>query len=150
MRIEFPRRQLLVLAAGTAMFGVAWRASRAKGNEIDNALEQVLNGRTLREGRIILDLPEVAENGHTVPLRIEVDSAMTDEDFVRAVHIFADDNPLPNVATFRFTPASGRAHVSTRMRLARSQNVLCLAEMGSGEVYISSRAVDVVIGGCGA
>ena len=74
---------------------------------------------------------------------------MTAEDYVKAVHIYADGNPVPNVATFRFSPESGKARVSTRMRMRKSQNIVAVAEMSDGSVYMGKKAVKVTIGGCG-
>jgi len=109
----------------------------------------ILGDRTAEEGRIALELPEIAENGNTVPLTVSVESPMTADDYVTAVHVMTERNPAPEVATFRFTPQSGRATVSTRIRLAESQTVHAVAETSDGRVYSASRAVQVVIGGCG-
>jgi len=100
-------------------------------------------------GRVTIELPQIAENGRTVPVAVSVESPMTEKDYVKAVHIFAEKNPLPNVATFRFTPDSGRARAATRMRLAKTQNVVAVAEMSDGSVYMGRSAVKVTIGGCG-
>ena len=75
---------------------------------------------------------------------------MTVADHVKAVHILADDNPWPRVATFRFTPACGEAAIMTRIRLARSQEVVAVAELSDGLSHWTRRRVAVVIGGCGA
>ena len=100
-------------------------------------------------GRVTLELPQIAENGNTVPVALSVDSPMTDSDYVKAVHVFADKNPHPDVATFRFTPGSGNASIATRMRLAKTQNVIAVAEMSDGSVYMAKTEVKVTIGGCG-
>ena len=68
---------------------------------------------------------------------------------VKAVHVFADGNPLPGVVTYRFTPACGKAAASTRMRLAQTQNIVCVAEMSNGALYTAKANVKVTIGGCG-
>lgn len=112
-------------------------------------MAEIIGGRTVQEGRIALDLPEIAENGNTVPLTVQVDSPMTDDDHVRAVHVMAPRNPDPEVASFYFTPGNGRAVVSTRIRLAESQPVHAVAEMSDGSVYSTVREVEVTIGGCG-
>jgi len=84
-----------------------------------------------------------------VPVNVEVESPMTDKDYVKAVHILADGNPLPGVVTYKFTPACGKASASTRMRLAQTQNIVCVAEMSSGALYTTKANVKVTIGGCG-
>jgi sulfur-oxidizing protein SoxY len=100
----------------------------------------------------MLDMPELAENGNTVPFTVIVDSPMTEEDNVKAVHIIATANPQPGVATFHFTLLSGKASVAGRMRLAATQDIICIAELGgtrAGNFLMAKRTVKVTIGGCG-
>ena len=75
---------------------------------------------------------------------------MTDDDYVEAVMIVAEENPNPEVITFHFTPQSGVAYASTRMRLAKTQKVIAVAKTSNGSVFIDTRHIEVVIGGCGA
>ena len=137
----------LALITTTMLFGKAARAARP---EVEAAIADVLAGREAEERRIDLKLPEIAEDGHTVPLTVEVESPMTSDDHVTAVHIFADDNPHPVVTKMTFTPRSGEAVASTRIRLARTQTVRALAEMSDGSVFATARHVKVTIGGCGS
>jgi len=116
---------------------------------MDEAIKERIGDAGMQEGRITLDLPQIAENGNTVPLTVEIDSPMTDMDHVKAVHIFAEGNPLPRVASFYFSPKSGRARAATRIRLAKTQNVVAVAEMSDGSVYTTKTEVKVTIGGCG-
>jgi len=113
------------------------------------ALRKVLGTRTPEEARVALRLPNIAENGNAVPLTVTVESPMTPADHVRAVHVFADRNPSPEVASFRFTPAMGRASADTRIRLGETQDVIAVAEMSDGRVFIGRAEVKVTIGGCG-
>jgi sulfur-oxidizing protein SoxY len=69
---------------------------------------------------------------------------------VEAVLILAEQNPTPVVATLTFTPASGEAFASLRIRLSRSQTVTAFARMSDGAVFVDRRPVEVAIGGCGA
>jgi sulfur-oxidizing protein SoxY len=117
----------------------------------DEAIELVkrLTGRIPTESnRVRLDMPAVFPNGYTVPLSLEVDSPMTEADYVRHVRVLAPRNPLIEVADFRFTPRSGRARVSTRIRLAQPQNVLAVAEMSDGTFLLARTWVKVDINGC--
>ncbi len=147
------RRSLLIGlgAGGLAAVGMTLvpRAVLANPADVRMAIEERIGDKATKEGRISLELPQIAENGNTVPIAIEVDSPMTESDYVKAVHIFADENPLPNVATFRFTPRSGKARASTRIRLLKTQNVVAVAEMSDGSVYMASTEIKVTIGGCG-
>ena len=96
-----------------------------------------------------LELPQIAENGNTVPLSIEVESPMSNSDHVKAVHIFAEGNPAPEVASFHFSPANGIAKASVRIRLAQTQNVIAVAELSDGSILQATTEVKVTIGGCG-
>jgi len=148
----FTRRRFIALTGAAALAGVVGMpAAHADQKLLDEAMSKLLGGRTAGDGGdvIKLELPEIAENGNTVPLKFEVASPMTDDNYVSHVHVFADGNPRPDVASFHFTPASGKAAASTRMRLAKTQNIVAVAEMSDGKVLMTSKEVKVTIGGCG-
>jgi len=113
------------------------------------AIKKVVGDRKPIEGKITIDGPEIAENGNTVPVGFEVESKMSGGDMVKAVHIFAEGNPRPEVANFWFSDRSGAARGAFRMRMAKTQNIIALAEMADGKVYMGQRLVKVTIGGCG-
>ncbi len=136
----------VLAAAGVGLFGSIAKADKKMTME---AIEKIAAGRETQSGKITLELPQIAENGNTVPITVEVESPMTDSDHVKAVHIYAEGNPLPEVATFHFSPANGLAKASTRMRLAKTQNVVAVAEMSDGSLFQASTEVKVTIGGCG-
>lgn len=145
------RRDLLRATAGAAAGGsglAASRPARAAPGELPALLDKRAGGAGPEQGRIVLTLPEIAEDGSSVPLQVSVESPMTEADHVKVIHVFADGNPQPEVVSFRFTPASGRAAASTRIRLAKTQNVIALAETSDGSLYRTSREVQVTIGGC--
>jgi sulfur-oxidizing protein SoxY len=146
------REALISLGAGAvALVSLTMlpRAARADKAATDEAIKALIGDKSAQDGRITLDLPQIAENGNTVPIGVSVDSPMSEKDYVKAVHIVADGNPLPNVASFHFTPASGKASAATRMRLAKTQNVIAFAEMSDGSIYTAQATVKVTIGGCG-
>lgn len=147
------RRDLLATAAG-GVAGLALAGLPATGHaaagDVDALIKELAgDAEATPDERLVLDLPEIAENGNTVPLAVTVDSPMSEGDYVKAVHVFATDNPRPEVVTFRFTPQSGRAFASTRMRLAGTQDVVAIAELSDGSVLRATREVKVTIGGCG-
>jgi len=150
---DLSRRQLLIAAGhgGAVVATMTLLPSRLLADfpSIDEAIKSVTGDAIPAEGRVELTLPQIAENGNTVPIEISVDSPMSDTDYVKSVHIFADGNPNPNVATYHFTPASGEARLAARIRLAKTQNVIAIAEMSSGELYMAKSEVKVTIGGCG-
>jgi len=144
------RRRALQFAGLAALAAVlAPRMVHATEAQVADELKKLFGGKAMTEGKVKLDLPEIAENGLVVPLNVEVESPMTDADFVKSVHVFADGNPLPQVVTYQFTPQSGRAAASIRMRLAQTQNVIAVAEMSNGALYSAKAQVKVTIGGCG-
>ncbi len=145
------RRRFIVAAGAAALAGFSGiRVAHADQAMVDEAMMKLIGDRKPGDGTMIkLDLPEIAENGNTVPLKFEVESPMTGDDYVKSVHVFAEGNPRPDVASFHFTPASGKAAASTRMRLAKTQNVVAVAEMSDGKVYMAKKEVKVTIGGCG-
>jgi sulfur-oxidizing protein SoxY len=147
------RREVLLAGLGIA-FGAAGLASGARPAAADlaavqKAMAALLGDRQPQEGRVKIDAPEIAENGNTVPVTVEVDSPMTEQDHVKAVHIFADGNPRPEVASSHCPPARAAAGASTRIRLAKTQNLYAVAEMSDGSLYMAKREVKVTIGGCG-
>jgi sulfur-oxidizing protein SoxY len=113
------------------------------------AVRKILGEAKPSEGKIGIEMPDIAENGNTVPFTITVDSPMTEKDYVKAIHVLATANPQPGVATFRFFPLSGKASVASRMRLARTQDIITIAEMSDGRFLMAKRPVKVTIGGCG-
>ena len=144
------RRQALRFTALAAFVAVlAPRMAVATEEAVATELEKLYAGKSMAEGRIKLDMPEIAENGLVVPINISVESPMTEADYVKSVHVFADGNPLPQVVSYHFTPACGEAAASTRMRLAQTQNVIAVAEMSDGSLYTTKAQVKVTIGGCG-
>jgi sulfur-oxidizing protein SoxY len=148
------RRELVLGACATALLtpllaGAASAQTKAPGDGWRQLLKGVLGDATPGEGRIALELPAVAENGNMIPFTVSVDSPMTDSDYVKAVHLISTANPQPAVATFRFTPASGRASVASRMRLAETQEVIAVAELSDGKFVLARQSVQVTIGGCG-
>ena len=144
------RRETLTLAAIAGFAAVlAPRMAFADEKAVAAEITKLYGEKKLDSGKIKLDVPEIAENGLVVPINIEVESPMTDADYVKAVHVYADGNPLPGIVTYKFTPACGKAAASTRMRLAQTQNIVCVAEMSNGALYTTKANVKVTIGGCG-
>ncbi len=151
MSLTFDRRRVFAIGAG-ALAAVAWEApwpAFAAQNDAEDLIRKFTGGKTATEGRIRLDLPEIAENGNTVPMTVSVESPMTEQSHVSDVLIVADGNPRGGVATFHFSPASGAAEANVRIRLAETQNVIAVAKMNDGSFFKISKPVKVTIGGCG-
>ncbi len=144
------RRDLMKLAIGSslALIELSTLASAAP-DAVAAEIKKMFGDKKLLDGKIKLDLPTIAENGLVVPLGFEVESPMTDKDYVKAIHFFAEGNPNPLVASFIFTPLSPKAAAALRIRLATTQNIVAVAEMSNGEIYTARKEVKVTIGGCG-
>jgi len=144
------RRQLFGLTAGAVtVLAINPKMSFAAADETEAAIKAFTGGAEPAAGTVSLDTPEIAENGNTVPVGVSVDSPMTGDNYVESVLILADGNPSPAVATFHFTAMSGVAEAKTRIRLAKTQNVIAVAKMNDGSTFIDRKEVKVTIGGCG-
>ena len=133
------RRDVLRLGAAAMVLFPAGRAAASNG--VSEAVAAFTKGAAPVEGGVRLDVPEIADNGGAVPVRVAAEGA-------RRIALFADGNPRPGVAVFEFgrlVPADAR----TRIRLARSQKVIAVAEMADGTFRRTSRKIAVTVGGCG-
>jgi sulfur-oxidizing protein SoxY len=148
-KIASRREALKAGAIGVVAMTLAPRLAVADEAAVAAEIKKLYGEKKAGEGKVKLDVPQIAENGLVVPINIDVESAMTDKDFVKAVHVWADGNPSPGVLSYKFTPQAGKASASARMRLAQTQNILCIAEMSDGTLYSAKTQVKVTIGGCG-
>jgi sulfur-oxidizing protein SoxY len=94
-------------------------------------------------------LPKITDKGPFTRITISVDSPMGANDFVKAVHVVSERNTLPEVASFYFTPMNGKAEVTTRIRLKKTQVIVVVAEMNDGSAYIGKGRTKVSLGGGG-
>ncbi len=132
-----------------AALGLApWSGAFAEVEQADAAIRALVKDARVRSGRIALELPPLVENGHSVALSVNVQSPMTEQDHVRAVHLFAEGNPLPGILTAYFTPRSGRAVLTSRVRLAQSQRIWAIAVMSDGSFWQTSAETLVTLSAC--
>jgi sulfur-oxidizing protein SoxY len=146
------RRQFLSLAGGVTAAGtvpiVTLRPLQATPAMLNSAIRNVVGEAQLRTGRVKLDIPPLVENGNTVPMTVSVASPMTADDHVKSIHVFNEKNPQPNIGNFYLTPASGRAQVSTRIRLADTQKVVAIARLSDDTFWQISADVVVTLAAC--
>ena len=102
---------------------------------LQTAIKKVVGNADVGKGRIKLDIPLLVENGNTVALTATVESPMTATDYVKAIHIFNERNPQPNVIGIHLGPRAGKATISTRIRLSDTQKVVGIAEMSDGSFW---------------
>ena len=147
------RRRFLVdsagLIAGIGLVSIAAiEPARATPAMMDAAIKKVAGQSPLRKGKVTLDLAPLIENGNTVPLAVSVESPMTAEDYVKAIHVFNEKNPQPNVVSVHIGPRAGKASISTRIRLADTQRVIAIAEMSDGTFWSDEAEVVVTLAAC--
>jgi sulfur-oxidizing protein SoxY len=147
---ETSRREFLAGAAAGLGLGalVTVVPAHATPQEMQDAIRKVVGSASVAKGRVKLELPPLSENGNTVPLTVSVESAMTPAEHVRAIHVFTELNPQPEVVTFRLGPRAGRARVSTRIRLANTQTVTAIGELSDGSFWSATAAVVVTLAAC--
>lgn len=139
--MELTRRKLLAIGASTfAIASISGAAAYA--SLTDEAIAALTGGAEMGEGGVTITAPEIAENGNTVPIAVEAAGAAM-------ITIFADGNPTPAVATFKFGPLAGAHTASTRVRLATTQNIVAIATMPDGSFQMAKANIKVTIGGCG-
>ena len=148
-RAFLKRSTLAVTAAALPALGQQSQPSRFQPvQDIRPLVAELTKGAAIDQGGIEVQLPQIAENGNSVPMRVKVDHAMAPADFVSAVHIIAERNPRPLVASFRLKPESGRAEIATRVRLAGTQKVTVLAGMSDGRFRMTQTEVLVTSAAC--
>lgn len=139
--MELTRRKFMIAGSGALAFvGLSGLSAFAKTT--DEAIAELVGGASIGEGAITITAPEIAENGNTVPISVSAPGAVM-------ITVYADGNPVPNVATFKFGPLNPSRSASTRVRLAKTQNVVAIAQMEDGSFQKAQANVKVTIGGCG-
>ena len=140
-------RRVFVLSAGAAS-GLTSLNALATVSEATQAVDKILGNKKTSVGRVRLVIPPLVENGNLVTMKVSVESPMTKADHVQAIHIVAEGNPLPNVVSFYLSPRSGRADITTRIRLGDSQRVVAIAHMSDGSFWQGDASTLVTIAAC--
>ena len=146
---EISRRSVLAGAVGILVLPLAADGALATPETMVEAMDEVLGkGAKIKPGRVKIELPELAENGNSVPLNLTVDSPMTAADHVKAVYVFSEKNPVSNVVRFHLGPRSGRASFATRARIADTGTVTAIAQLSDGSFWSDSVQVVVTLSAC--
>ena len=136
------------LAGTAAIVVLPFGPASATPEAMAEAIKKVVGDAPVRSERVKLDLPPLIENGNTVPLVVSVESPMTVSDYVKAIHVFNEKNPQPNVLTAQLSPRNGKAIMGTRIKLGDSQKIVAIAEMSDGKFYSASADVIVTLAAC--
>jgi sulfur-oxidizing protein SoxY len=147
------RRRFLIETAALAgaasiALPLAVKAASATPASMRAAIRKVVGEAPLNKGRVKIDVPPLIENGNAVPLTISCESPMTADDHVKAMHVFTEKNPQPNVVSVQLGPRSGRAAISTRIRLADSQKIIAIAQLSDGSFWFNEAEVVVTLAAC--
>lgn len=137
------RREFLAGIGGLALL----RAALAQA-DLDPRAAAVAKGAPVRKGKVKLELPQLADNGNSVPIRITVESPMTAADHVRSIHLYSERNPVSNMANFYLGPRAGKAEINSRVRLAGSQRVTAVAELSDGSFWYDVAPIVVTLSAC--
>jgi sulfur-oxidizing protein SoxY len=132
--------------AAAALLG--WPAAAIANPELEAAIHEKTGGAAVTPGKVTLAIPQIAENGLAVFATVSVDSPMTAQDHVKAIHLFSEKNPIAHITSFYIGPRAGRAKVSTNIRLAASQRVTAIAEMSDGSYWSDAQSVVVTVAAC--
>src|SRR5262245_66653394 len=149
MRRGTTRREILLGAGGLGLATIVTvRPGEATPASMQEAIRKVIGEAQVTPGKVKLDIPPLVENGNTVACGVSVDSPMTAQSYVKAIHVFNEKNPQPNVISAWLGPRAGRASVSTRIRLADTQKVIAIAELSDGTFWSDSADVIITLGAC--
>ena len=149
---QYRRRNWLKQAQGLGLLALGFcvnpLSAFAKKADADEAIQKIIGGAAVKEGKVTLTIPPLVENGNLVVLKVRVDSPMTANDYVKTIHVIAEGNPLPNIFTVYLSPRSGTANITTRVRLADSQTVWAIAQMSNGSFWKGSAETLVTLSAC--
>jgi sulfur-oxidizing protein SoxY len=138
----------LAASAPTYSHALAQAAPAEPSAHFTKAVAELSRGRKIRPGRIVFDIPRLAESGNSVQLKFRVESPMTSTDHAKTVHLLSEQNPIATIARFHFSPASGRCEAETYVRLATTQNVHAVAEMSDGSLWGAKAEAVVLLAAC--
>jgi sulfur-oxidizing protein SoxY len=142
------KRRRFVALALLALPGRALAQANAHVSTTDPLVYSLTRGTTVRAGRVKLEMPRIAESGHSVAMTVRVDSPMTATEHVRAVHLIAEKNPVRDMASFYLGAHSGRAEIGSRVRLNGSQRVVAIAELSDGTFWSDAADIEVREAAC--
>jgi len=123
-------------------------AALAQVDPLDPLVWVVTKGAQVKQGKVTVELPQLADNGNSVPIRITVDSPMTEADHVKSIHLYSEKNPVRNMANFYLGPRAGKAEINSRVRLAGSQKVTAVAKLSDGSFWYDTASIVVTLSAC--
>lgn len=131
------------LLAPLAALAAAWNKDAFGAKTVPDALNGIGAASAVASNDIVIDAPEIAENGAVVPIEITSNIPGT-----RSIAVLAEKNPFPLVAKFDFIEADALPFVRLSIKMGESADVRVIAE-ANGQHYAATRSIKVTIGGCG-
>ena len=140
-----------------AGFSIPWLFSRVAHAQrmnsgrllsLNDMVQPIVKGAILLNKDLQIEAPLLADNGSLVPIQIQVQSPMSEQDHVTHIYLLSQRNPVTQMAVFQLGPWNGRAEVSTRVRLAGTQDVLALARLSNGEFRYKQMEIIVTESAC--
>lgn len=98
---------------------------------------------------LIIEAPKRAEDAAIVPIHLISKKPQTTNSYIKNLHVFIDNNPMPYSANFHLSPALETVDISTRMRVDQYTYIRAIAEMNDGSLHMVKRFVKAS-GGCSA
>ena len=140
--MNLTRRETLGFGAAAVAVAAMPGLAVAESNGYEELIAAFTGGASVAEGAVEIKAPEIAENGNTVPIGVSAAGATS-------ILLVSTGNPNPGIATFKFGALSPSASASTRIRMAKTQDLVAVAKMADGSFAQATRTVKVTIGGCG-
>ncbi len=143
-----------LLLASVSLAFAGWRTAPAQQMNsgrllsFDDMVQPIVKGAKLLASEVHIEAPLLADNGSLVPVQIQVKSPMTAQDHVTHIYLLSQRNPVTQMAVFHLGPWNGRADISTRIRLAGTQDVLALARLSNGEFRYKQQEIIVTESAC--
>ena len=147
-RRELIQSAMALLALCAAPFCARAQSEEGQSEEFQKLLLSLTQGTKIKEGKIQITIPRLADNGHSVPLKISIDSPMSQQEHVKTLVILSPRNPRPLVAKMNFSPMNTKLNMATRVRLNGSQSLWVLAQMSDLSWYSKSAEVEVTESAC--
>jgi len=132
----------LLLLKPFAALAAAWNKDAFGAKTPQDALKGIGAGNPAASKDLVIEAPQIAENGAVVP--IEVSSSIPG---TRAISVIIEKNPFPLVARFEFKEGA-LPFVKVNVKMGETSDIRAIAEAG-GKSYSATREVKVTIGGCG-
>ncbi len=126
----------------------AQRMNSGRLQSFEDMVQPIVKGAPLVNKDVSLEAPILADNGSLVPVQIQVASPMSGPDHVTHIYVLSQRNPVTQMAVFHLGPWNGRAEVSTRVRLAGTQQVVALARLSNGEFRYQQMEVVITESAC--